>query len=154
MAKLLNKKKKKKKLQRQITVFAQQSRFHQHQSTSKRKRHRKVIWFNPPYSKNVKTNIARKFLQLVDKHFPKTSRLHKIFNRNNIKVSYSCMSNVKISISSHNRRVLKQQAEPSASCNCRSLNECPLNGKCLTESIVYQAEITATDVEKQRSTSE
>ena len=113
--------------------------------SSKRKRHRKVTWFNPPYSKNVKTNIARKFLQL-DKQFPKTSRLHKIFNRNNIKVSYSCMSNVKTSISNHNRQVLKQQAEPSASCNCRSLNECPLNGKCLTESLVYQAEITATDV--------
>ena len=47
-----------------------------------------------------------------------------------------------------NRRVLKQQAEPSASCNCRSLKECPLNGKCLTESLVYQAEITATDVGK------
>ena len=56
------------------------------------------------------------------------------------------MSNVKTSISNHNRQVLKQQAEPSASCNCRSLNECPLNGKCLTESLVYQAEITATDV--------
>jgi len=29
---------------------------------SKRKRHRKVIWFNPPYSANVQTNVAAKFL--------------------------------------------------------------------------------------------
>jgi hypothetical protein len=28
----------------------------------KRKRQRKIIWFNPPYSKNVKTNVAKTFL--------------------------------------------------------------------------------------------
>ena len=114
--------------------------------SSGRNRKRKIIWFNPPYSKNVKTNIARKFLQLLDKHFPKTSRLHKIFNRSSIKVSYSCMSNIKTSISNHNRRLLEQQiVPPSTGCNCRTLNECPLNEKCLTESLVYQAEITSTD---------
>ena len=80
------------------------------------------------------------------KHFPKTSRLHKIFNRSSIRVSYSCMSNIKTSISNHNRRLLEQQiVPPSTGCNCRTLNECPLNGKCLTESLVYQAEITSTD---------
>ena len=41
----------------------------------KRNRKRNIIWFNPPYSKNVKTNVARKFLQLIDRHFPKSSRL-------------------------------------------------------------------------------
>ena len=30
----------------------------------KRRRRRKVIWFNPPYSKNAKTNIGKTFLQL------------------------------------------------------------------------------------------
>ena len=29
----------------------------------KRKRKRSVIWFNPPYSKNVKTNIGKTSLQ-------------------------------------------------------------------------------------------
>ena len=33
-------------------------------------RNRKVIWFNPPYSLNVKTNIGKVFLKLVRKHFP------------------------------------------------------------------------------------
>ena len=56
------------------------------------------------------------------------------------------MSNIKTSISNHNRRLLEQQiVPPSTGCNCRTLNECPLNGKCLTESLVYQAEITSTD---------
>ena len=45
-------------------------------SQPKRKRHRNILWFNPPYSKNVVTNIGKTFLQLIDKHFPKSSRLH------------------------------------------------------------------------------
>ena len=60
----------------------------------KRKRTRKIIWYNPPFSKNVDTNIDKTFLKLIDKHFPKRSQLHKIFNRNTIKVSYSCVDNV------------------------------------------------------------
>ena len=114
----------------------------------KRNRKRNIIWSNPPYSKNVKTNVVRKFLQLIDKHFPKSSRLHTIFNRNNNKVSYSCMRNVKTSISNHNNQVLKQRAEPPTCCNCRSPSECPLNGKCLAESLVYKAEITTTNVKE------
>ncbi len=37
---------------------------------SHRNRQRNIIWFNPPFSKNVETNIARNFLSLVDTHFP------------------------------------------------------------------------------------
>ena len=37
----------------------------------KRKRSRSILWFNPPFSSNVKTNIDKKVLQLLDKHFPK-----------------------------------------------------------------------------------
>ena len=57
-------------------------------------RPRNIIWFNPPYSENVQTNVARSFLSLIDKHFPKAHILHKLFNRNNVKVSYSCTSNM------------------------------------------------------------
>ena len=46
----------------------------------RRNRQRNVIWFNPPFSKNVKINIARSFLHLVDTHFPAGHKLHKIFN--------------------------------------------------------------------------
>ena len=76
--------------------------------STKRRRQRNIIWFNPPFSKSVKTNIARNFLQLLDKHFPPTSRLHKIFNRNTVKVSYSCMPNVKSVISRHNNHILSK----------------------------------------------
>ena len=57
-------------------------------------RKRKIIWFNPLYSKNVETNIGKTFLKLVKKHFPRNNIFHKIFNKNTIKISYSCMGNI------------------------------------------------------------
>ena len=108
---------------------------------------RNIIWFNPLYSKNIRTNVAHKFLALIDKHFPKLSVLHKIFNRNSVKVSYSCMPNAKSNISNHNCRVLnnKMTSINEKTCSCRAESKCPLDGKCLTTSIVYKAEITPTD---------
>ena len=39
-------------------------------STKKKCRKKSVTWFNPPYSKNVKSNIEKDFLQLLDTAFP------------------------------------------------------------------------------------
>ena len=58
-------------------------------SHKKKNRRRKIIYFNPPFSKNVSTNIGSKFLKTVDKCFPKNHKLYKIFNRKTLKVSYS-----------------------------------------------------------------
>ena len=58
-------------------------------------RKRNITWFNPPFNINVATNVAKTFLSLIDKHFPKDKKLSKIFNRNTIKVSYRCLPNVK-----------------------------------------------------------
>ena len=52
----------------------------------KRKRTRKIIWFNPPYSRNVVTNIGHKFLRIIDECFPRSHPLYKIFNGNTIKL--------------------------------------------------------------------
>ena len=54
---------------------------------SKKVKQTKIIWFNPPYSVNVETNIGKTFLKLIEEHFPKTSKFHRIFNRNDVKVS-------------------------------------------------------------------
>ena len=43
----------------------------------KRRRSRQIIWWNPPFSMNVKTNIGAKFLALIDKCFPKDGPLGK-----------------------------------------------------------------------------
>ena len=78
-----------------------------------RNRARNIIWFNPPYSQNVRTNIAKSFLCLIDKHFPKSHKLHKIFNRNNLKVSYSCTTNMANIIKNHNQKILNENDEAS-----------------------------------------
>ena len=41
--------------------------------------------------------ILRIFLHLLEKHFGKNHKCHKIFfNRNNVKISYSCIDNIKM----------------------------------------------------------
>ena len=42
-----------------------------------RNRKRKVVWFNPQYNAEVKTNIGKVFLKLVRKHFYKRHRYKK-----------------------------------------------------------------------------
>ena len=51
------------------------------QRKQKRIRNQNIIWFNPPFSRNVTTNVAKRFLNLLDIYFPKSNKLHKIFNR-------------------------------------------------------------------------
>ena len=72
----------------------------------KRSRSRNIIWFNPPYNSNVITIIGYKFLQAIDDSFPPNNPLHKIFNRNTLKLSYSCMPNVHCIVSGHNKTIL------------------------------------------------
>ena len=89
-------------------------------SNSKRKiRKRDIIWYNPPFSKNISTNIGRTFPKLLDAEFTEEHVLHKIFNRNTIKISYSCMPNLKQNIDSHNKSILHKKIVPPRSCNCR-----------------------------------
>lgn len=104
------------------------------------------------FSKNVKSNIGRKFINLIDRYFPAGHKLKKIFNRNTLKLSYSCMPNVKQIIDGHNKTTLKKDIEAQntetnnrKTCNCRKKDECPLEGACLTTDIIYQATVNTTD---------
>ena len=79
-------------------VKEKQKQTDQFNSTSinrSRNRTRKIIWFNPPFNDEDNTNIGKQFFILLNKHFPPSNKYHKIFNKNNIKLSYSCMPNVK-----------------------------------------------------------
>ena len=77
----------------------------------RRNRNRKVIWLNPPYSLNVKTNIGKVFLKLVRKHFPRSHKLCKIFLLNTLKISYSSMPNVKNLIKQHKSKILNKDRD-------------------------------------------
>ena len=111
-------------------------------------RKRNVIWFNPPFSKSVSTNVGKEFLKLIDKHFPKHNKFNKIFNRKTVKVSYSCLPNMGSQISKHNKKILREEAsstddEPARLCNCPANTECPFNGECLDKDVLYTAELSS-----------
>ena len=113
-----------------------------------RNRQRRMTYFNPPFSLNVQTNIGEKFLKAIDRCFPIHHPLRKVMNRNTIKISYKCMPNLKCEIAKHNSKVLKKpeaEATPPG-CNCRDRNQpCPLDGKCLTDKLIYKATVVESD---------
>ena len=100
----------------------------------------KIIWFNPPFFRSVKSNIGRIFLRLISKHFPRNHTMQKIFNRNTFKIKYSCLRNISFIISSHNRNILSPKQQ-SFGCDCRGKNEWQFNGECQTPSVIYREDV-------------
>ena len=99
---------------------------------------------HPP---SILRNIQKCFLSLIDKKFPKSNPLHKIFNRNTLKLSYSCMGNIKTIISNHNKAEINKATrtnDQKKNCNCRKPNLCPMDGNCNAENVIYQAEVTTS----------
>ena len=119
--------------------------------TKKKKTHRRdriVTYFNPPWSDNCTTNIAEKYLKLIDKYHEefKGTPLEKIFSRATMKVAYSTTRNMKAHIAAHNRKILSKTEELSEGCNCRENGDpCPLGGQCLQGPMVYKATVTTKE---------
>ena len=118
----------------------------QAEKETRKRRKRKIIWYNPPFNKSLKGDLGAQFLKLIDKHFKKRHPLHKLFNRNTVKIGYSCTMNMRAIIQNHNNKILKQkQPEVQDKCNCRK-RACPLDGKCQsTECVIYKAEVKGQD---------
>ena len=84
----------------------------------------------------------------MNTHFPRNHPLHKICNQNNVKLSYSCTSNMASIISGHNKNLLQNNPANQAQSNrrnCWQNTTCPLNGKCCSSSLVYKASITTKE---------
>ena len=114
---------------------------------AKRNRRKRAIYFNAPYCASVKTKIGREFFKIIDKHFPQDHKYHRLYNRKTVKLSYSCMSNVKSFIQSHNRRIMESEdvSGKEESCNCRKKENCPLGGgNCRQENIIYKAVVSSS----------
>ena len=128
---------------------------------SRRRRCTRITWFNPPYSLDVATNVAKEVLELVDKHPSPGHVLHSICNRSTIKVSYRSLPNMKAVISKHNSKILRSnattQSKPKAVCNCRNKQDCPVPGQCNQNGVIYQATVTSntgslwTDIQNTRN---
>ena len=119
-------------------------------ASNNKQRKKNINWFNPPYSKNVKTNIGEIFLNFIKKHFPPHHKFHKYFNKNTVKISYSCTRNIKSIINSHNAKILfPKKSTEQRTCNCLNKVNDPLEQKCLTTNIVYKAKVKSSNQDYQ-----
>ena len=86
--------------------------------------------------------MGKVFLNIIDKNFKKGDKLRTIFNRNTCKISYRTTQNLGSIISSHNKKLIKNfDRIPERECNCRIKEKCPLNNKCLSKNLIYQATV-------------
>ena len=107
----------------------------------------------PPPSHTAKMlppTLVKKLFTLLNLSacFPANNKPHKIINKNTIKLSYSCMSNIKQSVANHNKAILSKEKikeEQIKLCNCKNRTLCPLQGNCLQKGVVYQATVTQTN---------
>ena len=102
----------------------------------------------PPHSAHVKYNIGKKFLALIEQHFPPNHELQQICNKNTLKLSYSCMNNMGNIIKAHNRILTATDNQPEDKCNCRNKDNCPLPGKYTTQNVTYEATVTTPNNSK------
>ena len=119
-------------------------------SSEKRKRksrRQNITWFNPLYSQNVSTSIGRRFCTLIRKHFPRNSKLSKIFNTNTLKLNKlqlhaqygSCdQSTQQLDPSGWEDHQVGKNYASGRSCNFRVKEDCPLKGTCQVQSVMYK----------------
>ena len=114
------------------------------EKNKKKIRKRNIIWFNPPFSVNVATNIGENVFRTPPHVLPNKQQAAQNINKNTLKLSYSCMQNRKQIISNHNKTVLestKVKESQGKTCNCRDKQSCPLKGQCLQRGVVYKATV-------------
>ena len=100
----------------------------------------------------MKTNIGKIFLRLLEKHFPKHHKYYKLFEKNNVKISYSCIQNIASVIQNHSTNLLRDLvASTTKECSCRQKSNCPLAEKCLSECLVYHAQVDRSDINQAKS---
>ena len=91
--------------------------------------------------------VGNQFLKLINKRFPRYHRFYKLFNKNNVKVSCSCMPNMKNIINTHNKKAFNPPKDNTArTCNCIRKHQCPLNKKCLTNKMKRNEENSKTKI--------
>ena len=108
--------------------FSSMSYNNSNTQNGRRNRNRRIIWFNPAYSRYLKIIIGKlqtcKLLVIikhVKKLLLKSSKYHKIFKLNTLKLSYCSTTNIENIIRQRKSKVLsKPNAFNNRKRNCRS----------------------------------
>ena len=79
---------------------------------------------------------------LIEKHLPNNHKYCKIFNKNDVKISYSCMANIK-SIIMHNKEVITEKKTQAVKYICINEPDYSLSKQCQIMNIIYKAKITS-----------
>ena len=99
---------------------------------------------------NVKTKIGGSLFFILNKHFPKGSELHKLFNKTTVKISYSCLPNFDAILKGMNNCKLNtamtkndKPANMKKICNSDGVcnRGCIAKDKCEEKSVVYKATV-------------
>ena len=69
---------------------------------------------------------------MINRHFPKSQILHKIFDRNTVNVSYNCMQNISNIYKGHNSKIRSRPCNQLTLCNCRVKEEFSMGCNCQT----------------------
>lgn len=98
--------------------------------------------------------MGRTFLRLVHKRFSHILLLRNLFNKNDVKVTYSCTKNLDKYFALHNNLIYntylnyRNRSPDNQACNCRNCDLCSMNGKCMCKGIIYKASIIHNDQTK------
>ena len=102
------------------------------------------MWFKPPFRKCVSTNVAKTFLQLITKYFPRSHKFHKIFNHNTVKVSQSCTNNMSKIMKGHNRKVTSRPHDKRPNAIAEKQQNVQWKGNREVNNVVYKRDVTRT----------
>ena len=108
------------------------------QQNNTRRITRKNIWLNSPFSSNIKSNLKKIFLQLIDTYFPLSNKLHKTFNRKTVKFSYICTKTISQIIKGHDEKATQIKQHHQLQCNCRIKTKCSFSGERRKEDVIYK----------------
>ena len=67
----------------------------------------------------------------------------KYLTKNNVKISYSCMENIKSIINMHNKEIITEKKTEALKCNCINKPDCPLSNQGQITNIMYKSKISS-----------
>ena len=115
-------------------------KYNKNQQEKSKKINLKILFATKQYPQ-----MLQKYFWLINRHFPKSHRLHKIFNRNTVKVSYSCMQNMSKIYKGHNSKITSTPCNQLTLYNSRVKEECPMDIKRQTMNADHDCRITSSE---------
>ena len=91
-------------------------------------------------------SIGKYFFRLLNKYFPPGQKLHEIFIKTTLKLSYFGMPNLKTKIDGHSKKILENTPPLKTKLySSLKIENCPMTGAYLTENVLCYAKISCDE---------